>query len=291
MSARRDTVVRTYPGVPHDEVLRVLQWAHTAVGNVRGRTHDPIKVVDFYLEWADEAARMLRYAVHAEDINRLILTRRYWAIYAAPGVHAARSVYTEIDDRNADLEAAVSQLQQTRDKWNRSEGKLVVADTSVFCQHPDKLVDIDLAEVLGLRETPVRLMLPVLVLDELDNLKQSKDGHARWRAGHTLGRLDEVLDANGAGLLRKEDYRALDSGGIPRGPVYVEVFFDPPGHQPLPINDDEIIDRALAIQTEAGREVTFLTYDTGQSTRARFAGLTVRKLSQDLGPEPARQGS
>jgi hypothetical protein len=60
-----------------------------------------------------------------------------------------------------------------------------------------------------------------------------------------------------------------------------------PGHTRLPINDDEIIDRALAIATLADRNVTLLTYDTGQSTRARSAGLLVVKLRKEIGEEPA----
>jgi hypothetical protein len=41
----------------------------------------------------------------------------------------------------------------------------------------------------------------------------------------------------------------------------------------------------LAIEALADRRVTLLTYDTGQSTRARNAGLQVVKLSQDIGEE------
>jgi hypothetical protein len=59
-----------------------------------------------------------------------------------------------------------------------------------------------------------------------------------------------------------------------------------PGHTRLPINDDEIIDRTLTIQRLAAGHVTLLTYDTGQSTRARAAGLRVNKLSKDIGDEP-----
>jgi hypothetical protein len=54
---------------------------------------------------------------------------------------------------------------------------------------------------------------------------------------------------------------------LTRSEVTIELVFDPPGHTRLPINDDEIIDRALAIATLADRNVTLLTYDTGQSTR------------------------
>ncbi len=75
-------------------------------------------------------------------------------------------------------------------------------------------------------------------------------------------------------MLRPEDFSAIDNqtGGIPRGEMTVEIVFDPPGHARLPINDDEIIDRATAVQALAGRDVTVLTYDTRQSMRARAAG-------------------
>ncbi|MEV7364416.1 hypothetical protein ACWDWT_19485 [Streptomyces sp. NPDC003343] len=62
---------------------------------------------------------------------------------------------------------------------------------------------------------------------------------------------------------------------------------DQPGHVRLPITDDEIIDRAVAIQAIAVREVRLLTCDTGQHTRGRAAGLKVTKVSaKDPGPEP-----
>jgi len=54
----------------------------------------------------------------------------------------------------------------------------------------------------------------------------------------------------------------------------------------LPINDDEIIDRALAVESLAARGVTLITYDTGQSTRARMAGLQAVKLSKPIEEEP-----
>jgi|SRR5215831_8086958 len=58
----------------------------------------------------------------------------------------------------------------------------------------------------------------------------------------------------------------------------------------LPIDDDEIIGRALAIEPLADGKITLLTYDTGQFTRARNAGLQVVKLSQEVGDEPEEPG-
>ena len=152
----------------------------------------------------------------------------------------------------------------------------------------------DLALKLGARGDPIHLILPIVVVDELDGLKQAGQPQVRWRAGYTLAVLDRVLrNGTGPARLREEDFSALDTGGIPRGEITVEILLDPPGHRRLPINDDEIVDRALAVQPLAGRAVTLLTYDTGQATRLpaglRAAGADRREVRGSLGrPGAAR---
>ena len=171
-------------------------------------------------------------------------------------------------------------------KWSRP-GWFVVADTTVFCQ-ADKLEELDLGEILASRHEPVHLLVPMVVVDELDGLKRSNKPKVRWRAQYTLAVLDRVLSGSSTSArLRDKDFSALNTGGIPRGEVTVEIVPDPPGHARLPINDDEIIDRALAIQSLSGRNVTLLTFDTGQNHRARDAGLQVKKLTEPRDEEPA----
>lgn len=77
------------------------------------------------------------------------------------------------------------------------------------------------------------------------------------------------------------------------------MLFEQPGHVRLPLPDDEIVDRCLGAHTLAGLQgVTLLTYDTGQSTRARLQKLRVRKFRNDAGTgeepdwaaEEAKQG-
>ncbi len=82
------------------------------------------------------------------------------------------------------------------------------------------------------------------------------------------------------------DFSALQTGGIPRGEISVELLFDPPEHARLPVNDDEIIDRLMAAQSLAGRPVTLITYDTNQSFKARAAGLRVIRLAMPIESEP-----
>jgi len=197
-------------------------------------------------------------------------------------------VSLELTQRVDAFEDAIKILGAQVKRWSRP-GTFVVADTSVYIEHEDKLEALDFAPLLKIRGDPVHVLVPIVVVDELDGLKKSKNNHERWRASYTLAVLDRVFaSSTEPARLRAENFSALGSGGIPRGEVTIELVFDPPGHVRLPINDDEIIDRALMIQPLAGRGVALLTYDTGQSTRARSAGLRVHKLTRPIGYEPKK---
>ena len=97
------------------------------------------------------------------------------------------------------------------------------------------------------------------------------------------------MDSTGRAWLRAGEV-VPGEHGLTRSEVSSELVFDPSGHVRLPIDDDEIIDRALAIEPLADGKVTLLTYDTGQFTRARNAGLQVVKLSQEVWDEPGKPG-
>lgn len=126
-------------------------------------------------------------------------------------------------------------------------------------------------------------------LDQRVDAFERKDRAARWRAGYTLAVFDRIFErSTGPSRLRAADFSALASNGIPRGEITIEIVFDPPGHVRLPINDDEIVDRTLAIEPLAARQVRLVTYDTGQSTRAGAAGLQAVKLTKPLEEEPNR---
>ncbi|GAA4799455.1 hypothetical protein GCM10023220_29520 [Streptomyces ziwulingensis] len=194
-------------------------------------------------------------------------------------------VSLELAERVQAFDDALSSLEQRISRWGKREW-FVVADSSFYIQNADKLADVDLHRVLKLPPAePIRLLFPITVVDELDGLKEAGRHQARWRATHTLGLLDSVLAGSTFGILRYSD-----TTGEPatwRGEVNLEIVLDQPGHVRLPIADDEIIDRAVAIQALAARDVRLLTCDTGQHTRGRAAGLTVTKIAaKDPGPEP-----
>jgi hypothetical protein len=285
-------LVDPLPGAARERVLEVLRDVSTAVVNARGTSGTTADIYNEYIRWANKAAGQLSRVVRADDVDRLVLTRRYWLLQSMGGdagtLHVTNLLNAELDERARVIEEAHQDLKGQIERWSR-DGVFVLADTSFYIEHPAKLEEVDFAGLLKIWEDPVHLLVPILVVDELDGLKRSSDRQVRWRAGYTLAVIDRLLPhPSQPAVLRAADFSSLDNrtGGIPRGEVRLEIVFDPPGHSRLPISDDEIIDRTVAVQALAGRPVRVLTYDTGQSTRARRAGLAVEKPTVEPGPEP-----
>jgi hypothetical protein len=280
------------PGADRKNIRERLRDVHTAAFNLQGFHGTAFQELLAYLEWATESASVLRSLISDKDLNNLIFTDRYRALLASCGTLAGTAqerfvrgrIRLEVTERLEALEAAQKTLDEQITRWTGLE-RFVVADPSFYIQNETKLADADLHQILGIREEdPIRLLFPIVVVDELDELKDAK-GRARWRAAHTLGRLDEVLGGRREGILRDGTYDPQNGETLRK--VVVEIVLDPPGHVRLPIEDDEIIDRAVAIQGLAAREVRLLTCDTGQRTRGCNAGLKVTKVAvKDPGPEP-----
>lgn len=267
-------------GADRSTLMKTVAQIEMDLANVRSGGTSAGDLFDGYLRWAANAVRMLRHQAREADVEALVLTRRYWVIQALVGgpIGTARDlVEVEIDDRLAIFAEAIRNTRAEFERWDRMDW-IVVADTSFFHQHPQKLDEVDLSKVLESRHEVIGLVVPMVVVDELEKQKRSTDKHLRGRAQVTLAVFERVA-SYGAGRLREADFSPIDQGAIPSGEIWLDVLFDLPGHTRLPINDDEIVDRALSVQALSGKDVTFLTYDTNQALRARHAGLrNVRHL-------------
>jgi hypothetical protein len=273
-------LINPLPGGDRAGLLRILRElrddarATLVSANSAPSTRDYLGA---YFKWANDAVKTLHQHVSAADLDRLVLTKRYELLLNATDRGVGNRTFNslvsiELEERARALDAAQQRLHEQITWWSHP-GEIVLFDTTVFVMHPRKLEEMDFTAILQ-SDHGLRLIVPMLVVDELDGLKQRGDNAARWRAGYTLAVLDRLL-ANPA------DRAVLGPG------VTVETLFDPPGHTRLPIPDDEIIDRATAVCTLAAKPVTLLTYDTGQSMRARAAGLVAVKLDVERGHEPA----
>lgn len=228
-----------------------------------------------YIRWVNESVSQLRHLLPPEELNRLFMTPSFWHIHTIGAVDLnvnTETIKVEIDFRSRELEHIHKALEAQKARW--AAPRIVIPDSSMFCEHADKLEDWDLADHLGLAERePMHIAIPLVVVEELDRLKESGKKHTRWRAAYTTAVINRLLpDSNETGLLREGDYAPG------RGPITLEILMDRPGHVRRANEDTEIVDQAFAINGLARQPVTVLTYDTGQTRQARVQGLKVLNL-------------
>jgi hypothetical protein len=121
----------------------------TGAINLRGSSsNDPHRD---YIRWVNDSGQKLGNLLRAEDLDRLVFTRRYWLLQSMAHQAALAQVQmllqVEIAQRARELEETVASLQGQLDRWSRS-GFFAVADTSFYIHAPEKLQDLDVAQFL-----------------------------------------------------------------------------------------------------------------------------------------------
>jgi len=140
----------------------------------------------------------------------------------------------------------------------------VVPDTSALVRGV-WFEDLDWPAELKLSPT-VRIVVPILVVEELDRLKdRERITKAGDRARRVLRRLRTLCAAVSPGHPAKLPQRTG---------VTIEVLVDDDWHQRRP-NDAEIIDQALLVKALTGQDVRLVCVDAAMEFRARQHGLTV----------------
>ncbi|MCO1582139.1 PIN domain-containing protein [Crossiella sp. SN42] len=272
--------ITPHPGANISNLYMALEQVRMGAQNlVRGT--DPKQYLRDYHQWAIESYRKLRAQIDAEDISRLVMTKRYVLLLTEPGsiseaTRLADIAALELDERVATLEAACAELVRERARWKRS-GTFVMPDTNVYLHHSNSIRHIDYAAAIGIPASPVHVVVPLVVVDELDRLKRTG---ARSRARVTLAVLSrELTEPDSVGRLREVADLAQPSPPVGHPDDTIELLFDPPGHVRHARADDEIVASALVVETWIGRKIKLVTSDLGMVLRARAAGLDVVALS------------
>jgi hypothetical protein len=232
-----------------------------------------------YMRQCNEQARKMTGLFRASTIDALILTPRYWAIVPLnPHLDHARSMVDfELAECERRLGETIDEVKTWRKSWSKP-GVLIIADTNVFLHHLEPFDRIDWRSELDRRDMDdLTLVIPLIVIDELDNLKRSGAKEVRPRARGALKLIDGFV-ATG------KDRSTIAVPTISHGGVYVRLLVDPPRHVRLPHADSELIDRAASLidlVSRTSNPVIFVTGDTGAVIRARTANVDVIKLQLD----------
>lgn len=216
-----------------------------------------------YREWATEAMRRLRPLIGPDDLGVMVTTRAFWLIQGQnPYADGALGelVTAEIESRAEIFEEVRKALRAEMGRWDASLGRLVVPDSNVFLHGPEAI-----DWWTGTRSRPtdnIHVVLPMVVVDELDRLKRHPA--TKTRARSWLRQVTHIVD-NPQSSGRLEQRPPIPAGGdvvVAGGLATLSVLADIPGSRRLPIADDEIIAQSLRLQDLAGHRVTVMTYDT-----------------------------
>jgi len=224
---------------------------------------------DSYLKSVEGIERVFRTALLDADWLDQLQTPRYWAIYDMTEATARPFPLVEAEINRLDRWLAAFQRELARvmaedGDCDPSKVRLVL-DTSAVVRH-HSFSDVCWPDYLSGR--PVRLVIPILVVRQLDDLKDSgKAPKARSR----LKKIRETLLGSGRG-----------PAPLPQPNVTLELLMDPPAHSRLGNADEEIIRRTQYLQGRPGGPVQLVTGDYTMEFMAEADGVPVLFLPDEL---------
>ncbi len=296
-------MIRLRSGTDPGAAVKLLADAAREAGNVLGAGGSAVDLTVRYLSWTAAQERMFTGAFSRPDIERLLTTRRYWAIQATDSASTpflAAFVTLEVNARIEDFLHEKDALERNVAIWKVPSTQsafaehlhAIVVDTNVLMQHAGGVLELDLATIADTYPTQsIAITIPAVVVEELDVLKHANGKmtfggvahERRWLATLALGWLDRIFPAEER---RVHLHRAVAVAGVVP-PLYAVLLSDEPGHTPLNKADAEIIDSALQLGSFA-KTVTLASYDSHMIFAARHLGVRAHKLLEvpeaDAGP-------
>jgi len=227
-----------------------------------------------YLNWVNACQLALRH-VFADSELDLLLGRGYWHICNAnlQPFPLERLINEEIVFQVGHVGTSdVGRLGEAANRLRalarlgQREGSMYVLDTNALL-HYTRIDQLDWRGRMGAQK--VRLIIPLIVIDEIDSKKYARRGEYQDRARDILTLIDRTITNAGGG------YMPLREG------VTAEVLPDEEGHFRAPSADQEILERCEFLHQMTGHPVTLVTGDSGVRINARSRGIAVFKLSHD----------
>lgn len=274
------------PGVTGAQILEGLNAIINSLGTVSVGSGNYDTPGDRYIRWSSDAVRILGRLIHKDDLARLVTTPRHWAIVGnaqVSGSNVTTLVNLEISEQTQTLDTVRESISAEIRRWSGFAGELIIPDTNVYIHYQTTFDHTDWRSLLGIRTfTDIHLLIPIMVVKELDRKKRSNAGNtvsetdrtpARTRARETLIKLNDFLSS-------PSSRHMLTPQNADHGLTSISLFLDSIDHVSLLDPDSEIIDRALAIKGLSGRNVTIVTIDTAMAFNARNAELNVKLISQ-----------
>lgn len=217
-----------------------------------------------FLDWTESAEVQIRATFAGAQPLEDLFTQRYWHLRTmdpnTPRPYPL--IRQEVDAQRARIEDHLAQLRHEQEVFHLEEDEVaVVLDTNVYL-HCRQFQDIPWTRVMQSRK--VRIVVPMPVLDELDEKTYHRDEGVRKAAKSTIRFLHQL----------RGDRPPEDPLPLPSKPkMRVQILLDPPGHRRIPNMDDEILSRAEHLRGAVNGRLVLVARDHGAHTRATVRGL------------------
>jgi rRNA-processing protein FCF1 len=235
-----------------------------------------------YLNWVSTTQQYLRTIFSDTELEDSLLGRGYWHICAMtiPSMSKERLLqrlvreelvfqvgYPGIHGDPGGRLGEVATRLRALTRLAARPGRICIPDTNALL-HYTRFDQLLWAERMQM--SLVRLVIPLVVIEELDGKKYARRGEFQQRAREMLTLIDRYATTS-----------PPDGYSEVRKNVTVEMLPDEPGHLRMSSGDQEILERCEFLNQVTGNPVTLITGDTGMRINARSRGIEVFKLSDD----------
>jgi rRNA-processing protein FCF1 len=265
--------VKPRKGVELDGAVGQLRRLVTEGGNVRSSSHDPERVREQFLVWVHDVERALLGLFTDVRLGK-VHTERFWRIHSSPAAMTSRAfelISDELEIQISWLHSLAGHLEEEASRAAYPGSTIAVTDTNALL-HYRLFNEVPWPEIVG--ASPVRLVVPLRVVDELDAKKAARRTDLADRAATVLTHLEQRVGP------------AIGSPAPLRENVTIEVFraaeIDPEPQRPAPNADTEVLDTCEALAFFSRDPVHLITGDYGMRLRAAARGVQVIRMPDDL---------
>lgn len=254
------------PGVAPANAAAALRAFAASARHASAAGHEWYQVRDAYLQWVETVESQLPHLTSDLSLIAEVQGEHYWRLQDST-VRFARPLpmmQAELARQQDRFESLASELEQRRDRIANAPGSIAVVDTNVLLhyQPPDH---VPWPEIIG--SSPVRLVVPLRVVEELDLKKWGDNDRLSARARDLLPRLLKALGPAGA------------PGGL-RDDVTIEV---PTPSRPRlrPADaDEEVLGTCDELTALSGQDAVLVTGDASMTIRAQASGIKVKAMPE-----------